>query len=144
MPLDRAGEAAIFIEGNTLPEDRERFLTKVSPFHSGMVILNSPGGSAYAGIEIGKAIRLRNFATWVPSDQECSSACAIAWLGGHQKTLNWVQLRSSAFTQLGRGTEEKGERQESGFGNALVGAYFAQLGLSEDAIYHLTKARPET
>jgi hypothetical protein len=52
-----------------------------------VVLLESPGGSALAGIEIGRTIRLRNFLTWVPSGVRCASACAAAWLGGTKRLM---------------------------------------------------------
>ena len=55
LPLNKSGEGAIFITGKITIENRELFLTKISPFSSGLVVLNSDGGNAYAGIEIGKA-----------------------------------------------------------------------------------------
>ncbi|MGH6788778.1 MAG: hypothetical protein ACRECC_03755 [Pseudolabrys sp.] len=80
VPLGKQGEAAVFVDGDITFEDREKFLIKISPFNTGIVVFNSKGGSAYAGIEIGKTIRLRNFATWVPSGSFCASADA-SWVG---------------------------------------------------------------
>lgn len=46
------------------------------------VVLNSGGGNLVTGLEIGRAIRLRGFATAVPQGALCASACALTWLAG--------------------------------------------------------------
>jgi hypothetical protein len=140
MPLGKAGEGAIFVNGDITFEDREQFLLKISPFTGGVVIFNSRGGSAYAGIEIGKAIRLRNFATWVPSDSFCASACAIAWLGGTRRLMGSRALIGFHSVYV----MDHNSPVETAPGNALFGAYLSQLGLSERAIVYLTSAPPES
>lgn len=45
-------------------------------------MFNSEGGNLMAGLEIGRAIRLKGFDTLVPDKMYCASACALAWLGG--------------------------------------------------------------
>lgn len=140
VPLEKSGEGAIFIFGKITLEDRELFLTKISPFSSGVVVLNSDGGNAYAGIEIGKAIRMRGFKTWVPSGSSCASACAIAWLGGVSRLMGKTAL--IGFHSVYR--IQDGAPVETGAGNAMYGAYLAQLGLSDRAIYYLSNAAPSS
>jgi hypothetical protein len=45
-----------------------------------------------AGIDIGKAIRLKDFETAVVSNKNsktiCASACALAWLGGTRRFMS--------------------------------------------------------
>jgi ATP-dependent protease ClpP protease subunit len=138
MPGDKPGMGIIFLEGEITPGDREDFLTKVASFSSGMVVLDSPGGSAYAGVEIGKAIRMRGLSTWVPSGSTCASACAFAWLGGTKRVVGkTAQVGFHAVYQM-----KNGAAVETGSGNASVGAYLAQLGLSDTAIRYLTDAAP--
>jgi hypothetical protein len=38
--------------------------------------------------------------------------------------------------------EEAGRASESGVGNALVGSYLTQIGLSETAVVYITQAAP--
>ena len=140
VPLKKSGEGAILIEGTITAADRELFLTKISPFSSGVVILNSDGGNAYAGIEIGKAIRMRGFKTWVPSGSSCASACAIAWLGGTTRLMGKTAL--IGFHSVYK--FQDGAPVETGAGNAMYGAYLAQLGLSDRAIYYLSNAAPSS
>lgn len=138
VPLGKPGEGAIFIDGDIGYADREVFLSKIAPFSDGVVILNSDGGNAYAGIEIGKAIRMRGFKTWVPSGSRCASACAIAWLGGTRRLMG--STARIGFHSVY--TVEGGAPIESGSGNARYGAYLGQLGLSDRAIFYLSNAAP--
>ena len=58
------------------------------------IVFNSDGGNLLAGIEIGKTIRLKSFATAVLDGLRCASACAFAWLGGSPRFMergaNWL------------------------------------------------------
>ncbi|MDR9821116.1 hypothetical protein RJJ63_17780 [Rhizobium hidalgonense] len=104
-----------------------------------LVFLNSEGGDLKAGIEIGRAIRLRGFATATPPGTLCASACALTWLAGSQRFL---QPESNiGFHAAYRVVD--GKASESGVANALVGAYLNQLGLSDTAIAYVTSAPPE-
>lgn len=138
IPLNQPGQGAVIINGDLTPEDRENFLIKIAPFSGGMVILNSRGGAAYAGIEIGKAIRMRGFTTWVPSGSFCASACAMAWLGGARRFMGKDAL--IGFHSVYR--LDNGKPVETSSGNALYGAYLSQLGLSDRAILFLSDAAP--
>ncbi|WP_137043974.1 hypothetical protein [Pseudolabrys sp. FHR47] len=137
LPL-KGQDGLILIEGEIKYEDKEAFLAKVTPFSGGIVVLKSPGGSAYAGIEIGKAIRMRGFTTWVESGTVCSSACAIAWLGGVRRLMG----RAAVIGFHAIYKVERGEPVETGVGNAMYGAYLAQLGLPDTAIMYLSNAAP--
>lgn len=78
---DSAQSFERFISDNRVPEQSD-------------VILNSPGGSLYGGIALGRAIRRLNMNTHVrvpdvsirganaAQNYECVSACALAFLGG--------------------------------------------------------------
>ena len=51
VPLRDPGQGAIVINGDIAYGDQETFLTKLAPFSSGLVILNSRGGAAYAAVK---------------------------------------------------------------------------------------------
>lgn len=140
IPLDRPGQGVVILNGDIEIRDRETFLTKIAPFSGGMVMLNSRGGSAYAGIEIGKAIRMRSFTTWVPSGSFCASACAAAWLGGSRRLMGKTAL--IGFHSVYQITN--GQAVETSSGNAIFGAYLSQLGLSDRAIMYLSDAAPNS
>lgn len=104
-----------------------------------IVILNSEGGNVRAGIEIGRAIKLRGFATAVPPETLCASACALTWLAGSPRFLDGTS--KLGFHAAYRVVD--GKASESGVGNALVGAYLNQIGLPDSAIIYVTSAPPE-
>lgn len=138
IPLNAPGKGAILVNGDIKYEDKEVFLSKISPFSSGLVVFNSRGGSAFAGIGIGRAIRMRGFTTWVPSGSFCASACAIAWLGGVRRLMGRTALIGFHSVY----TVKNGAPVEASAGNAVYGAYLAQLGLSDRAIMYLSNAAP--
>lgn len=104
-----------------------------------IVVLNSEGGRVTAGIEIGRAIKLRGFATAVPPETLCASACALTWLAGAPRFLDGTS--KLGFHAAYRVVD--GKASESGVGNALVGAYLNQIGLPDNAIIYVTSAPPE-
>lgn len=129
----------IVIEGELEPGDERKFIDVALTRSDALVAFNSPGGQLNAGIEIGRAIRLKGFITAVPSGASCASACALAWLGGRKRLLSTGgRLGFHAVYRKGAdGTTV------SSSGNALVGAYLNQLGLSSSAIEYLTSAPPD-
>ena len=129
----------VSVEGELNFQDEDVFTDKVLRLKDAVVVFDSIGGNLIAGIEIGKAIRLKGFSTLVLDDTLCASACALAWLGGKTK---WAgpdaRIAFHAAWKL-----ENGRKVETGPGNALVGAYLQSLGLSEDAIIFITSAPPD-
>src|SRR5450830_56065 len=101
-----AGCAYIQATGEIKPEtpkDFEDFLAS-QKFASGIVRLNSPGGSLIGGIALGEMIRARGDLTEVGSSAPildatepglfdrapgtCASACAYSFLGGAERTFD--------------------------------------------------------
>jgi len=56
--------------------------------HGPWVYLNSTGGSFYAGLALGTLFREKNATTTLIGDQHCSSACALAFLGGQHRFMD--------------------------------------------------------
>ena len=104
------------------------------------ISLRSDGGSVVAGIQIGENIRLKGFTTVVAGDPRCASACAIAWLGGTPRLM-------SAEARVGFGFHAAYDNktgEETGVGNALVGAYLNKIGLPYSAVIYITQAAPNS
>jgi hypothetical protein len=138
-PLDN-GSALVAIEGELDLPDIDTFRTKTEPLPVGRttVEFSSKGGSLLAGIRIGALIRAKKFTTVVPDEAQCASACALAWLGGARRFVG-------EYARVGFHTAyimKTGGMSESGPGNAILGAYLNQLGLSERAILYITHAAP--
>ena len=75
----------------------------------------------------------------MPDGASCAVACALAWLGGTRRFMG--EDRSVGF-HAAYVLKSYGPI-ESGSGNAILGAYLNQLGLSENAILYITQdARP--
>ncbi|OLP54867.1 hypothetical protein BJF92_13750 [Rhizobium rhizosphaerae] len=129
----------ISVSGTFTEGDDSAFRKLAAATDRAVVVLNSGGGNLQAGLEIGKAIRLRGFATAVPPDALCASACALTWLAGTPRLMD-------ARSKLGFHAAYRlvnGRASESGAANALVGAYLNQLGLSDKAVVYVTSAPPE-
>jgi len=130
----------IFVRGELDQDDGIRFqrLLASTPGAS-VVALDSPGGRLKAGLDIGTAIRDRQLTTLVQDATVCASACAIAWLGGAKRLLG--QTARVGFHAAYR-NEGRRANNESGVGNALLGAYLNRLGLSDKAVAYITVAAP--
>jgi hypothetical protein len=90
--------AIVFLEGPLLPGDGTAFRNHVGSLTKAIVSFNSDGGNLLAGIEIGKTIRLKSFAT------ECVCLC-FAWLGDHLASWEVMHLSVSMRPML---SEEEG------------------------------------
>jgi hypothetical protein len=138
FPLGGTGMTVVTVSGKLELGDADIFRQKIAALPKALVSLQSDGGSTIAAIEIGKLIRLRQFSTLVPDNSRCASACALAWLGGAQRFMGETSLvgfHATYNSQTGR---------ESGPGNALVGAYLNQIGLSNAAIFYITRTPPDS
>jgi len=138
-PLDN-GSTLVAIEGELDLADIDAFRVKTEalPLGRAMVQFSSKGGSLLAGIRVGALIRAKKFNTVVPDGAQCASACALAWLGGTRRFVG-------EYASVGFHTAyilKTGGMTESGPGNAILGAYLNQLGLSEKAILYITHAAP--
>lgn len=139
IELDDGG-AAILVRGEIAFDDADTFRVVVAGVTQAIVVLESPGGSLFGGIELGKAIRLRGFPTLVLSQSACASSCALAWLAGVPRVM-----AEDAFVGFHAAflMDASGAKREVGSGNALVGAYLTNLGLREEAVFALTSAPPD-
>jgi hypothetical protein len=133
------GPDIIFVAGDLALGDEKKFINAALSSGNAVVVLQSPGGSLIAGIEIGKAIHLKGFATYVPDNIQCASACALAWLGGRVRYMSNTARVGFHAVYVDNG----GQAAVSSSGNALVGAYLNQIGLPPPAIVYITEASPQ-
>ena len=101
-----------------------------------VVVLHSPGGLVNEGLNIGIAVRRNRYTTAMPNDAMCASICGMIWLAGQPRLLG-------PNSKIGFHAAYRGDGQESGKGNALIGAYLAKSDLSYDAIAYMTDAAPD-
>ena len=133
------GSDIIFVVGQLSFGDDKQFLKVALNSENAIVVFQSPGGNLFAGIEIGKAIRLKGFSTFVPDGVQCASACALAWLGGRSRYMS--ETANVGFHAVY--VKAEGQAAVSAAGNAVVGAYLNQLGLPTSAIIYITEAPPD-
>ncbi|MDR3496072.1 MAG: hypothetical protein P4L82_15855 [Ancalomicrobiaceae bacterium] len=129
----------VVISGAITQDDGPAFADKIANLSSGAVVLDSQGGATVTAIEIGKTIRQKGFATIVPDNTLCASACALIWLAGAPRVASDTAHVGFHAAYV----ENNGSMAESGAGNALVGAYLNGLGLTQKAILFVTSAPPQ-
>ncbi len=133
------GSCAVTFYGEIKLGDENVFNALTPDCKGGGVLLKSEGGSLVAGLRIGELIREKGLETAVAFDARCASACALAWLGGtkrYMSTSSWIGFHA-AYT-----LDDLGTANESGIGNALVGAYMTTLGLPKSAVIFAASAKP--
>jgi hypothetical protein len=140
-------EIAIF--GDIQPEDGDKFVKLVADkgITKSAVWLNSYGGNLMAAIKIGREIRRLGFTTLVPNDWVCTSACANIWLAGSRRLYEDranIGFHAPYFKPDPKSKKSKSTPAPvaSTGASAVAGAYYAELGLSDKAIYYLTSAAP--
>jgi hypothetical protein len=137
ITIDSGSPPVVIIDGILQVADADDFLFKIRSFSKAAVIFRSDGGSIWAAIRIGEAIRMRGFITYVPERSRCASACALAWLGGVDRVMG-------PGAQIGfHAAHDATSGQETGLGNALVGAYLSRIGLSYPVVMYITQAPPD-
>ncbi len=129
----------ITLQGEFEYSDIEQFQTKTSTTSKAIVMLGSNGGNLAAGIQIGTAIRLKGFSTYVPDGVDCASACALAWLGGAKRLMG----KTARIGFHAASVDKDGVREQTSIGNALIGAYLNRIGLSDNAIVYITQPSPD-
>lgn len=138
--LNLSGPPIVSVTGEFETGDEKTFVAHVLTLPEAIIEFESPGGNLLAGIEIGRAIRLKGFTTSVRAHSICASACAFAWLGGARRQIQEGGLVGfhAAYTL------EAGVAKETGVGNAILGSYLNQLGFSQKAIEYVTIAPPNS
>lgn len=127
---------AIEITGEVVPGDDARFKSIISTMPAGgIVFLESPGGNPLTAMAIGRLIRARGLNTHVTAGT-CASACGIIWLAGVRRGIGPTGRVGfhAAYNSV--------TLEQSGFANALIGAYLNELHLSDKAIVYITHAAP--
>jgi uncharacterized protein YraI len=133
---DASGRVFVDVVGELTIGDEKTFEKKTANRRNVIVTLISPGGNPLPAIEMGKLIRKQAMTTFVPGNRVCASACALIWLAGKPRTLE-----SNAGVGF-HAAYNRNTGQESGAGNALVGAYLNEIGLSSKAILGMTSRGP--
>jgi ATP-dependent protease ClpP protease subunit len=136
---EESGPPLITIRGELALPDAIDFMRKASSMKDAVVVLRSPGGNLMAGLQIGRTIRQRGFLTVIPASAGCSSACALAWLGGKPRFMtanSRIGFHAAYFMKSNRA-------RTSAVANSAIADYLRELQLSERAIRYVTSMPPE-
>ncbi len=132
-------EDVITVKGDFKLGDENKFRSVALATNNATVYLESQGGKIYPALEIGKMIRLKEFATAV-DEAECTSACAMVWLAG-------VPRMMSNFSSVGfhapYTTDKNGKSKSDVTHGALVGSYLTSLGFSQKVVSFVITAGAE-
>lgn len=111
---------AILAVGDVLPGDTERLIEYINAQPQRPVLaiyLASPGGDLYEGMRLGQLFREWHIKAVVEGGEMCASACALAFLGGHDGNGPWrsssdnSQLGFHAFRSPDQPLQDEGETQ---------------------------------
>ena len=123
----------IYAEGDISSKTAKNFRAFVQN-HSGKawtVSLDSPGGSLLGGMELGIEIRRQRHLTEILDEQTCASACAIAFLGGVQRSFDrrgryGIHQFSSTSGSAGDGATQVTV--------AVLAKYLSEMGVSRELL----------
>ena len=126
-----------------LPGDDEAFLVALTEAtadgEGALVVLASPGGALGAGMHMGLMIAEAGVPTFVPENEVCASACALAWLAGAPRMM--TTQSEIGFHQPY--DEREGEMVPSIEANAVVGHYIATIGEGPEIVSFAVSAPPD-
>lgn len=80
---------AILASGEIVIGDKDKLeslLTKLPIRNNTAIYMSSPGGNLYEGMRLGLFFRARGIKTVIEGASDCASACAIAFLGGTDRS----------------------------------------------------------
>ncbi len=115
-------------------EDFPRFARLASTTSNAIVVLDSPGGKVGPTFDIAMLARARGFSTYVEAGAKCHSGCANIWLAGYRKFVE----RGGELGFHPSSSAIEGERVPGGqTTSALMGWYYAQLGLPKELVLQI-------
>lgn len=108
----------------------DAFLTEVTEHKPAFVTFNSPGGSLVTGMKLGRAIRASGLNTIQVKDKECSSACAVAFLGGVNRmaTAGSIGVHKNSFANSAKMNVDDAVSATQAATADLIG-YFKEMGV---------------
>ncbi|MBX9751862.1 MAG: hypothetical protein K5Q68_19890 [Roseococcus sp.] len=130
---------SILIQGEIDRDTLAKFTEALRQSPRARIVLDSPGGSVMPALEIGRIIRQRRLATFIPERALCASACGLIWLAGTPRELSAQALVGFHAAAT---ISEGGRRSVSAPANAIIGGYLRELGFNDEAIFEMTRAPP--
>jgi hypothetical protein len=138
------GQKMIVIRGEIVKGDDFKFFELSKQAERASIFLESPGGDVETGLSIGSEIATRGFTTLVLDGSGCHSICAVMWVSGVRRYMSPnADISVHAAYNLVNNADGTVEAGASGVGNASIGAYLNEVGLSRRAIEYFTTANPD-
>lgn len=135
--VTHAGRSVIRLTGEIKAGDYDLFQKQMDLTPGVDVELSSDGGQTEEALAIGRLIRLNKSTTIVPDGKSCASACGLIWLAGEKRVVAGSGEVGFHATYI-----DDDYMDVSPDGNALVGAYLAELGYGSAVIVYATRAEP--
>jgi dienelactone hydrolase len=134
--------ALILVKGKFEPEAHRENITEflaIAARQGRTLVFFDRGGSIGTGISLGQIIRQRGFNTAVADYTTCTSACALAWLGGRERFMG-----TNARIGFHAASVSRDNRDFSVKGTAAAKDYLHHnVGITDySAISYLTEAPP--
>jgi hypothetical protein len=126
----------ISYEGEVVQSDVARMEEMLDNTGIKTVFLDSPGGNAMTGYQLGYLFHEKEVNLIVGQDASCFSACAIAFLGGEERTKLGLLGFHVAWTTNNDSMSE-GMKQGQVYGT-ITAAYFFKMGYSLQLPYMIS------
>ncbi|RAI00968.1 hypothetical protein DLJ53_17220 [Acuticoccus sediminis] len=135
--VDDEGERPrIVIAGEIELGDAARFRSVTVDLPPAVIYLDGPGGKLIDALAIGDRLRERGDFTAVAANAHCTSACALIWIAGVERS--WQDGGSIGFHAAA--AREGDVVRMTASGNAIVGAYLTRLGYPVSVVVMATEA----
>ncbi len=122
-------------------DDFPAFARIAATTSNAILVLDSPGGKVGPTFDIAMLARARGFATYVEAGAICHSGCANIWLAGYRKFYE----RGGEIALHPSSSVENGKRVPGDNGtSALMGWYYAQLGMPRELVFKIFEMDPLT
>ncbi len=137
------GSSYLLLQGRIDEGDAKRleqllFSGKVG---SRTVAFNSPGGSLWEGVLMGRILRYRGFNTYVRPGEECVSACLFAFMGGEQRFV--YPKGELGGHQFYGGNESSTSQGFTQYSTAELFKYAREMGVSTEVIEIASSTLPD-
>ena len=92
-------EGVLFLDGEITNEMYGEFRRALVENNIHTLVLNSPGGNLYEGLQMAGTIFDRQLTTYIPEGADCASACSIMYLAGKKRySRGQLGVHQSAYS----------------------------------------------
>ena len=92
-------EGVLFLDGEITNEMYGEFRRALVENNIHTLVLNSPGGNLYEGLQMAGTIFDRQLTTYIPDGADCASACSIMYLAGKKRySRGQLGVHQSAYS----------------------------------------------